>query len=80
MPIKKWLLQYLIAWPSLVLILGGVQYLKGRDLGYSTQFGLLWATLSLTVFAITRAYNFRKNVYCAVCNDLPQPGDSNSGS
>lgn len=77
MPIKKWMKQYLIAWPILVTILGSVQYLKGHGSGYALNFGLSWATLSLFVFALTRAYNFHKNVYCAACGDLPPPTDHN---
>lgn len=76
MPIKKWLIEYAIALPLLFVLLAGVQYLKGRGLDYAIEFGLLWATISVTVFALTRAYNFHKNIQCSVCNDLP---DNKSG-
>ncbi|KTF13339.1 hypothetical protein ATS75_15860 [Pseudoalteromonas sp. H105] len=72
MPLKKWLLQYIIALPIIFILLAGVQYLKGRELVYCLEFGASWSVISITVFALRRAYNYHKNVYCAVCNDLPK--------
>ena len=77
MPIKKWLLQYSIALPVIIVLLVGVQYLKGRSLEYSIEFGVLWALISITIFAIRRIYIYRKNINCAVNNDLP---NNNKGS
>jgi len=72
MPIKKWVKQYLIALPILFSIFAGVQYFKGRALDYSIEFGVIWALVAISIFALTRAFNFRKNKPCAVCNDLPK--------
>jgi len=77
MPIKKWIVQYAIALPIIFSLLAGIQYLKGRSLEYSIEFGILWALVSVAIFAIRRFYNYRKNINCAVCNDLP---DNNQGS
>ncbi|MCW8108721.1 SoxR reducing system RseC family protein [Alteromonas ponticola] len=71
MPLKKWLLQYSFAFPLLFLILAGVQYLKGHTVIYSMEFGLLWTAISIIVFALRRAYFFRKKINCQLCNDLP---------
>ena len=71
MPIRKWILQYLIALPLLFVMLAGVQYLKGRGLDYAISFGLLWAPVTLGIFAVTRVYYFRKGQACQLCNDLP---------
>ena len=71
MPIKKWLFQYLIALPVIALLLSIIQYLKGRTIEYSVEFGILWAVISIGIFAVTRAYNYRKNIQCDLCNDLP---------
>lgn len=71
MPIKKWIFQYALALPTVFVLLAGVQYLKGRSLEYAIEFGLLWALISVSVFAIRRYYNYRKCINCAVCNDLP---------
>lgn len=38
---------------------------------YSLEFGALWSFISTTLFLGTRIYYYRKNIYCAVCNDLP---------
>ncbi|GAA59886.1 hypothetical protein P20652_1750 [Pseudoalteromonas sp. BSi20652] len=70
MPIKKWIVQYAIALPIIFVLLTGVQYLKGRSLEYSIEFGISWALVSVTIFALRRFYNYRKNINCAVCNDL----------
>ena len=72
MPIRKWIFQYAISLPIIVIILMGVQYLKGRSLDYSIEFGVIWGFISVTIFAIRRYYNYRKNIQCAVCNDLPK--------
>ena len=72
MPIKKWILQYLVILPVVFLLLAGVQYLKGRSLLYAVEFGLLWAVVSIGIFALRRYYNYRKNVHCVVCNDLSE--------
>lgn len=77
MPIKKWTVQYAIALPIIFSLLTGIQYLKGRSLEYSIEFGIFWALVSVAIFAIRRFYNYRKNISCAVCNDLP---DNNQGS
>ena len=79
MPIKKWVAQYAIALPIIFFLLTGVQYLKGRSLEYSVEFGISWALVSVTIFAIRRFFNYRKNINCAVCNDLPN-NKQDSGS
>lgn len=71
MPIKKWIVQYVIALPIIFALLAGVQYLKGRSIEYSIEFGILWALVSVAIFAVRRCYNYRKNIDCTVCNDLP---------
>lgn len=76
MPIKKWALQYVAMLIVFSVILSLVQYLKGRGVDYSLEFGILWAFLAATLFLGTRIYYYRKNIYCAVCNDLPTPGDN----
>lgn len=78
MPIKKWLIQYAIALPIVFSLLVGVQYLKGRSLEYSIEFGVLWAVVAVSMFAFRRFYNYRKNIYCAICNDLPKSKQGSS--
>lgn len=72
MPIKKWILQYSLAFPMLFALFSGVQYIKGQTVFYSVTFGLTWAFISIAIFAIRRAYNFKKNIDCQLCNDLNQ--------
>lgn len=71
MPFKKWLKQYLIAFPVLVGIFTLSQYFKGYNLSDAVEFALFWAVITLGIFAISRAYRFYRNDYCALCNDLP---------
>lgn len=80
MPIKKWIFQYAIALPIIFVLLTGVQYLKGRSLEYSIEFGILWSLVSVTIFAIRRFYNYRKNINCAVCNDISANNQESGGS
>jgi hypothetical protein len=72
MPIKKWILQYVIATVICFILFAAVQYLKGRGIEYSINFGLLWSFLAVTVFFIRRVYNYRKNISCGICNDIPK--------
>jgi len=71
MPLKKWTLQYLIAFPLLCAIFASVQYLKGQSILYSLEFGATWAFISIFIFAVRRAYNFKRRIHCDICNDLP---------
>jgi hypothetical protein len=71
MPVRKWIFQYSIALPIIFVLLTSVQFMKGRSLDYSIEFGLLWASLSIAIFAIRRVYNYRRDINCSVCNDLP---------
>ena len=73
MPIKKWLGQYALALPSLFLLFASVQYLKGRSIEYALEFGFIWSVVSLVIFAARRVYMYKKNIECAVCNDIQQP-------
>lgn len=70
MPIKKWATQYAIAFPIIFLILAGIQYFKGRSIEYSIEFGMTWSIISIFIFAFKRVYNYRKNINCAICNDI----------
>ncbi len=79
MPIRKWVVQYVIALPIIFVLLSGVQYFKDRTLEYSIEFGILWALVSVTIFAVWRYYTYRKNIHCAICNDLPS-NNQDSGS
>lgn len=80
MPIKKWLIQYVIAIPIAGLLLMAVQLLKGRDIDYAIEFGLLWGIISASIFLGSRIYYFKKGLYCKVCADLPEPGTSPYGN
>jgi hypothetical protein len=79
MPIKKSIFQYVIALPVIFVLLAGVQYLKGKSVEYSIEFGILWALVSVTIFAIRRFYNYRKSINCKLCNDLPNNNQSTEG-
>ena len=69
-PIKKWISQYLILYPLIAGLLSAIQYMKGRSIEYSIEFGLIWAGVSIAIFAVNRVYYFKKNIPCAVCNDI----------
>lgn len=71
MPIKKWLIQYSIALPLLFTLFATLQYVRGRSLAYSIEFGLMWAVISIAVFAARRIYNYKMQIHCAICDDLP---------
>jgi len=72
MPIKKWLVQYVLTVFILFIIFASVQYLKGRGLEYSAVFGAIWALISASLYFSTRIYNYRKKIHCGLCNDLSE--------
>ena len=72
MPVKKWIVQYIIAFVVCFLIFATVQYLKGRGINYALNFGALWSFLAVSVYFIRRVYNFRKNISCGLCNDISE--------
>ena len=72
MPIKKWVIQGSIAFPLLFGLLAGVQYVKGRGIEYSIEFGVIWSLISIALFFGSRVYYFKKGLYCKVCNDFPE--------
>tara|TARA_B100000700_G_scaffold119173_1_gene133974 strand:+ start:1551 stop:1727 length:177 start_codon:yes stop_codon:yes gene_type:complete len=44
---------------------------------YAVALPVLTGIISLGIFAITRAWNFHRNQYCALCNDLPEQKNDN---
>ena len=44
---------------------------------YAVALSVLTGIISLGIFAITRAWNFHRNQYCALCNDLPEQKNDN---
>ena len=70
MPIKKWTLQYLVAFPLLATIFASVQYFKGQSFSYPLELGVTWAFISISIFAARRIYNFKKRIHCEICNDI----------
>ncbi|AOE50367.1 hypothetical protein [Kangiella sediminilitoris] len=76
LPWKKWIIQYAMMAAVLFVLLAGVQYLKGKSIDYSIEFGVLWALITSTIFLATRTYYFKKNIACQVCNDLPTEKES----
>ena len=57
---------------SALVIIAGVQMLKGRTLGYSVTQGLLWAAIASTIFTGARIYQSRRGRHCAICRDTPE--------
>ncbi len=78
MPIRKWLIQYCIALPTLIIVFAGIQYLKGRSIDYAIEFGIVWAIVSIAIFAARRVYMFRMMIPCALCNDFPESKKNDS--
>lgn len=73
MPTRKWTLQATLMFVALSLVFALVQLAKGHELWESLRFGLYWFVVSTALFLITRIRNYRKQIYCKLCNDLPPP-------
>ena len=67
-----WIRRFLLVFASALVIIAGVQMLKGRTLGYSVTRGLLWAAIASTIFTGARIYQSRRGRHCAICRDTPE--------
>ncbi|MBB5210642.1 hypothetical protein HNQ53_000830 [Microbulbifer hydrolyticus] len=72
MPVRKSIFQYAVMAVLLFTLFTGVQYLKGRELEYAIEFGILWAFITSSIFLIFRIRNFKNRVACKRCNDIPE--------
>lgn len=70
-PWARWLRQALVMLIVISPVFALIQFLKGHSLEYSLEFGAFWGVISTVIFSLTRAYNYKRNIYCALCNDLP---------
>jgi hypothetical protein len=57
-----------------VLVLAGVvialaQWVKGHPLQFAATEGLIWGSISASVFTVARIYQSRRKQHCAICKD-----------
>lgn len=67
-----WVRRFFLVWTIAFVVIAGAQALKGHGLAGSAAQGLLWATISATIFVGSRFYQARKGQHCAICKDTPE--------
>lgn len=67
-----WVRRFLLVFAGAFVVIAGAQALKGHPIAYSATQGLLWAAVAATIFTVSRIYQARKGLHCAICKDTPQ--------
>jgi hypothetical protein len=68
---KFWIRRFIAVFFGALTIIAGAQMLRGRGVYYAITQGLLWATISASVFTLGRMYQSNRGQHCAICNDTP---------
>jgi hypothetical protein len=67
-----WIRRYLTVFAIAFAVIAVVQLLKGHTNRYAVVQGLVWATISATVFTGSRIWQSRRGRHCALCRDTPE--------
>jgi hypothetical protein len=69
---RFWIRRYLTVFAIAFAVIAIAQLLKGHTNRYAVVQGLLWATISATVFSGSRIWQSRRGRHCALCGDTPE--------
>ena len=72
MKIRNWIWLLSRNFTIAAVLLGSVQWLKRNDVNYAIEFGLLWGVISALIFTGAQYHRWRRNIACALCEDLPK--------
>lgn len=68
---KFWIVRFAKIFLSILLVLGAVSVLKGREINEALAFNAFWSLISTGIFISTRLYRSRRGEHCALCQDIP---------
>jgi len=77
-----WLRRFVTVLSGAFAVICIAQLLKGHDLAYSANQGLIWSLIAATIFTGSRIYQSRQGQHCALCKDTPeiQQGNGRTGA
>ena len=67
-----WIRRFFSVLVGAFLVIGAAQMLRGHDLPYSAAQGVIWGSISATVFTVARFFQARQGRHCAICRDTPE--------
>ena len=67
-----WIRRFFTVLAGAFVVICAAQMLRGHDLVYSAVQGVIWATISATVFTGARFFQARQGRHCAICRDTPE--------
>ncbi|MBW3566685.1 MAG: hypothetical protein KY410_01780 [Proteobacteria bacterium] len=76
MKLRNWIWLLLRNFVIAAVLLGAIQWLKRGDPEYGIEFGLIWGAISGLIFTGAQYHRWRRNVACALCEDLPKREES----
>jgi hypothetical protein len=65
----KSIVQFLWVCGTMIMLLAGIELIKGHTLAEALPFAIGWGLLSSAIFVGSRYYQARKGVGCAACGD-----------
>lgn len=76
MGIVFWVKRFCPAFAIAFGVIVGSQLIRGHSIEDSVIHGLLWSTISASIFIGASAYQSRRGQTCPSCGDSPQNGQS----
>jgi hypothetical protein len=67
-----WIRRFLSVFAIAFAIIAIAQLLKGHSNRHALVQGLVWATISATIFTGSRIWQSRRSRHCALCRDTPE--------
>jgi hypothetical protein len=67
-----WIRRYLTVFVIAFTVIAVAQLLKGHTDRYAASQGLIWATVSASIFTGSRIWQSRRGRHCALCRDTPE--------
>ncbi len=64
--------QFLWVCGTMIMLLAGIEFIKGHPIAEALPFAASWGFLSAAIFAGSRYYQSRRGVRCALCDDHSQ--------
>ncbi|MBY0573483.1 MAG: hypothetical protein K2P84_07355 [Undibacterium sp.] len=67
-----WIRRFITVFVVAFILIAGAQMLRGHDIAYALEQGLIWSFISSSIFVISRFIQARNKKHCALCRDTPE--------
>lgn len=72
MGIGFWVRRFVVVFAGAFVVIATAQVLKGHAAPQAAGEGLVWASVSASVFVAARIVQARRGRHCALCRDTPE--------